>query len=76
VLFAPKAQGTIRFLSERLFFLVFSSLFGLNVVPCRIWVMLTWFANLTLANLIAGAAHGIAVGGNAGGYVVDPSVTL
>jgi hypothetical protein len=52
VLFAPKAQGTIRFLSERLFFLTFSSLFGLHVLPYRIWVLATWFADLTLAALI------------------------
>ncbi|PYT10738.1 MAG: hypothetical protein DMG59_28070 [Acidobacteria bacterium] len=28
--FTPRAQGTVRVLSERLFFLVFSSLFGLH----------------------------------------------
>jgi len=52
VLFSPKAQGTIRFLSERLFFLTFSSLFGLHVLPYRLWVLATWFADLTLAALV------------------------
>src|SRR5262249_17621139 len=52
VVFTPKAQGTIRFLSERLFFLTFSSLFGLHVLPYRVWVLATWFADLTLAALI------------------------
>src|ERR1700681_231629 len=40
-LFAPKAQGTIRTLSERLSFLTFSSLFGLNIVPFKVWTFLT-----------------------------------
>jgi hypothetical protein len=52
VLFAPKAQGTVRFLSERAFFLTFSSLFGFHALPYRIWVIATWFADLTLASLV------------------------
>ena len=52
-LFSPKAQGTIRTLSERLYFLVFSSLFGLNIVPFKIWTMLTQFANIVLLMQIA-----------------------
>ena len=47
-LFAPMAQGSIRPLSERAFFLVFESLFGVNALPFRIWVFLTQFANLAL----------------------------
>jgi hypothetical protein len=47
-LFAPKAQGSIRPLSERAFFLVFESLFGVNPLPFRICVFLTQCANLTL----------------------------
>ena len=47
-LFAPMAQGSIRPLSERGFFLVFESLFGVNALPFRIWVFLTQFANLVL----------------------------
>jgi hypothetical protein len=52
-LFSPKAQGTIRTLSERLYFLVFSSLFGLNVVPFKIWTFLTQLANIALLIQIA-----------------------
>ena len=52
-LFAPLAQGTVRTLSERLYFMVFSSLFGLNAIPFRIWAFLTQFANIALLSLIA-----------------------
>jgi hypothetical protein len=48
VLFTPMAQGTVRTLSERLYFLVFSSLFGLNAAPFRIWTFLTEFACIAL----------------------------
>jgi len=47
-LFAPMAQGTIRPWSERAYFLIFESLFGLNALPYRIWVFLTQCASLTL----------------------------
>lgn len=53
VLFSPQAEGTIRTLSERLFFLVFSSVFGLNAPPFRVWALLTQFANLALLMAIA-----------------------
>ncbi len=52
ILFAPQAQGTIRPLSERLFFLMFHGIFGLNAVPFRITVFLTQFANLVLVSSI------------------------
>ncbi len=48
VLFVPEAQGTVRTLSERLYFLVFTSLFGLEAPPFRIWAFLTEFANILL----------------------------
>ncbi len=47
-LFRPHAQGTVRTISERLFFLTFSSIFGLEAPPFRIWVFLTQFANIAL----------------------------
>ena len=47
-MFAPMAQGTIRPLSERGFFLLFYQLFGLEAVPYRIWVFLTEFGCLAL----------------------------
>ncbi len=53
ILFSPQAEGTVRILSERLFFLVFSSIFGLESPPFRIWVFLTQFANIALLIQIA-----------------------
>jgi len=52
-LFAPMAQGSIRPLSERGFFLVFESLFGVHALPFRICVFLTQLANLSLVAAIA-----------------------
>jgi hypothetical protein len=52
VLFAPMAQGTIRPWSERLFFVVFEAIFGVEALPFRIWVFLTQTANLTLLSWI------------------------
>jgi hypothetical protein len=49
----PRAQGTIRPLSERFFFLVFRGLFGLNAFPYRLFVFLTQLANLLLLNAVA-----------------------
>jgi hypothetical protein len=51
-LFAPMAQGSIRPLSERAFFLVFESLFGVNPLPFRICVFLTQCANLALLSVV------------------------
>ena len=47
-LFAPQAQGTIRPLSERAFFMVGFSLFGLDALPYKIVVFATQFAALIL----------------------------
>ncbi len=52
VLFAPRAQGTIRFLGERLFFLVFSGVFGYHALPYHLFALATWCADLVLAALI------------------------
>ena len=57
-LFSPQAQGTVRFLSERLFFLVNAGLFGPHALPFRLWALATWFANLTLASLIGARLTG------------------
>lgn len=51
-IFMPTGHGTFRPLSERLFFLVFSSLFGLNALPYRICAFATQFANLILLGSI------------------------
>ncbi len=53
VMFTPMAQGTIRTLSERAFFIGFFALFGLDALPYRIFVFLTQFANLVLLSWIA-----------------------
>lgn len=58
ILFEPKAQGTIRVFSERLFFLTFSSLFGFHAMPYHLFVLATWFADLTLATLIGARLTG------------------
>jgi hypothetical protein len=52
-LFEPRAQGTIRPWSERLFFLLNYRHFGLNPVPFHVWVAITMSANLLLAQWLA-----------------------
>jgi hypothetical protein len=52
VLFGPRAQGTVRVLSERVFFLVFTAIFGLNPLPFKIWIFLTQSASLVLLGLV------------------------
>lgn len=52
-LFVPMAQGTIRPWSERAFFIVFGSLFGIDALPFHIWIFLTQFASLVLLSSIA-----------------------
>jgi hypothetical protein len=47
-MFAPMAQGTVRPFSERLFFLTFERIFGVDALPFRIFVFLTQFLNLAL----------------------------
>ena len=63
VLFVPEAQGTVRALSERLFFLILSSVFGLESWPFRIWVFLTQFANIVLLMQITRRLTGSATAG-------------
>jgi hypothetical protein len=58
VLFTPKAQGTVRVFSERLFFLTFASLFGLHAMPYHLFVLATWIGDLTLATLIGARLTG------------------
>jgi len=62
-LFAPMAQGTIRPLSERGFFIVFYGLFGLDSLPFRIWVFLTQIANLALIAAITRRVTGSRLAG-------------
>jgi hypothetical protein len=48
----PRAQGTFRPLSERLFFYLFHGWFGFNAFPYRSLVFATHFANLALLTLL------------------------
>jgi hypothetical protein len=57
-LFEPTVQGTWRPLSERVFFLGFGALFGSDALPYRIWVFLTMFANLALAESVTARLTG------------------
>jgi hypothetical protein len=58
VLFSPEAQGTVRVLSERVFFLTFSWIFGLHALPYHLWALTTWCGDLTLAALIGARLTG------------------
>ena len=57
-LFAPRAQGTLRPLSERAFFMVGMGLFGLNAVPFRVVIFATQFANVVLVASIGARLTG------------------
>ncbi len=62
-LFEPRPHGTIRPLSERLFFLVFRRLFDLNAFPYRVFVFLTQFVNLLLLAAVARKLNGSRLAG-------------
>jgi hypothetical protein len=51
-LVAPKAHGNMRPLGENAYFLVFSSVFGVNALPFRIWAFATQMASLLLLGSI------------------------
>jgi hypothetical protein len=51
-LFTPFAQGTVRVLGDRLFFLTLSGLFGLHALAYRFVELGTWTIALTLIALI------------------------
>jgi hypothetical protein len=63
VLFAPAAQGTVRPWSERGFFLLFESLFGLDSLPFRICVFVTVAADIALVSWLARRIAGSRVAG-------------
>lgn len=52
-LFEPRAQGAIRVISERLFFLSFYHWFGMDALPFRILVFATQAVNLLLVGQLA-----------------------
>jgi hypothetical protein len=51
-LFAPKAHGNMRPLGENAYFLAFSSLFGVEALPFRIWAFATQMTSLVLLGSI------------------------
>jgi hypothetical protein len=61
--FTPYAQGTIRPISERWFFMGFFSLFGMDALPFRITVFATQFVNLALLAMIMRRLTGSALAG-------------
>jgi len=63
ILFGPEAQGTVRTISERLFFLVLTSIFGLTSPPFRAVVFLTQLANIFLIVKLARRITGSAAAG-------------
>src|SRR5579871_5721123 len=52
-LFAPKAHGNMRPLGENAYFLIFSSLFGVNPLPFRLWAFAVQMASLLLLGEVA-----------------------
>lgn len=63
VLFVPAAQGTIRPWSERGFFMLFESLFGLDALPFRVWVFMTATVDVILIGRIGRSVTGSAIAG-------------
>ena len=62
-LFSPKAQGTIRPLSERLYFLTLEKLFGLEALPFRIVAFSVQLLNLWLVQRLVERVTGERAGG-------------
>jgi hypothetical protein len=63
-LFHPIAQGTVRVLSDRLFYLTFYSLFGVAAAPFHVAILLTWFVALGLGASIGAKITGSRVAGS------------
>src|SRR5581483_10390128 len=56
--FHPMAQGTIRPLSDRLFFIMGFALFGLDALPFRVLIFATQIANVLLVMWIGARISG------------------
>ncbi len=54
LMFEPRAQGTVRLFSERLYFWALSGVFGIDPLPFRICAFAVQFLNLWLLVRIAG----------------------
>lgn len=64
VLFHPYAQGTIRTISERVFYTSFFAMFGMNALPYRIWAFLTYVAATVLLGIVTGKLTGSNLAGS------------
>ena len=78
ILFEPRAQGTVRTLSERLFFLVFSSLFGMKAGPFHYWVFFTQCGSLMLTVAIVKRLSGSFFAGVAAAcaWSISPAIAV
>ena len=75
-LFEPQAQGTVRVFSDRAFFLILRSIFGIRPLPFHIVVFLTEFANLWLLAAVARRLTGSAIAGFAAAILWAAGVAL
>ncbi len=75
-LFQPVAQGTVRVLSDRLFYLVPYSLFGVRAGPFHVCILLTWFIALGLAAEIGTRVAGSRAAGLAAALLLTTSPIL
>lgn len=75
-LFHPQAEGTVRVLSERVFFLALTSAFGLYAWPFRVVALATWFADLVLIQLIGARLTGSRAAGLLAAMLWTVSATL
>lgn len=57
-LFTPLSQGTLRILSERVYFMSFYSLFGLHALPYKLLAFLVFSASLVLLNAVCAKLTG------------------
>ena len=76
MLVEPRPHGTIRPLSERLFFLVFRRLFDLDAFPYRVFVFLTQFVNLALLAAVARRLAGSRLAGAVAALAWGLNMTL
>lgn len=77
-LFAPKAHGNMRWLGDNTFFLLLSTLFGINPLPFRIVVFATICADLLLLGAIVRRLTGSALAALCSQlfWIVTPAVAV
>ena len=75
-MFEPAAQGTIRPWSERGFFLLYESLFGLDALPFRLTAFATFALDLALISWIARRLTGLRIAGFAAALIWTSNAAL